>query len=480
MLLILLCVPSFLLAQSPVGSYAPMAEDSVERVLHINMDYARFRAPQDLVHLEASVSIIRHELTYIPADDGRFRAIFDVSLIAQQVNDTVAVHSWRNSNYVDSLSQITEGQTLFSTGALQLGEGEYFITVKVKDHASGTIGEKRQKVTIIPFSDDTLELSNIQLAASITSGAAAGQFVKNNYKILPNPMALYGTSLPMLYCYLEIYNLQFDSDDEAGDYSIQYSVETTDGKQMRSWPIKLKNKPGSSAVEVSGINIITLQSGTYYFVAEVEDEANGEKVKSKKKFFIYRKGEKIALQQQVAQTPAGSAGLDADRYKISSEEDLDKEFAYVRYISTDKERDLWKKLNADGKRQFLIEFWAERDPSPNTPANEYKQQYLDLVATANQLFKSTREGWKTDRGRILLTYGAPDDIERNAFSQDTRAFHIWHYFEMQGGVQFIFVDIQGMGDFNLVHSTAYSELQDFDWQRWLVPGGMMFDDPTRY
>ena len=70
-------------------------------------------------------------------------------------------------------------------------------------------------------------------------------------------------------------------------------------------------------------------------------------------------------------------------------------------------------------------------------------------------------------GLIYIKYGQPSEIERYPSSMDEKAHEIWYYYELEGGVEFVFVDIQNLGNMQLVHSTARNELQDYDWERWL-------------
>jgi hypothetical protein len=95
---------------------------------------------------------------------------------------------------------------------------------------------------------------------------------------------------------------------------------------------------------------------------------------------------------------------------------------------------------------------------------------LALVQKANADFSGFREGWKTDMGRVLLVYDEPDEIERVPSSNELRSYQIWRYFKIEGGVEFIFVELRSGGEMELVHSTARNELQDPTWQRWLNPG----------
>jgi GWxTD domain-containing protein len=84
----------------------------------------------------------------------------------------------------------------------------------------------------------------------------------------------------------------------------------------------------------------------------------------------------------------------------------------VRWIITDEERAAFNQLSNDEERdQFIEQFWLRRDPTPDTVENEYKDEYYRRIAYANERFSSGIPGWKTDRGRIYIMYGPPDEIE---------------------------------------------------------------------
>lgn len=84
----------------------------------------------------------------------------------------------------------------------------------------------------------------------------------------------------------------------------------------------------------------------------------------------------------------------------------------VAYIITDEERQAFKRLSTDEEReQFIEQFWLRRDPTPDTAENEYKEEHYRRIAYANERFASGIPGWKTDRGRIYITFGPPDEIE---------------------------------------------------------------------
>jgi len=104
-----------------------------------------------------------------------------------------------------------------------------------------------------------------------------------------------------------------------------------------------------------------------------------------------------------------------------------------------------------GEREKLWnEFWKKRDPTPGTPYNEVKEEYLERVAYANEHFSLGRwPGYKTDRGRIYILLGPPDEIEDHPFDVDAYPYQIWYYHTKR--LALIFVDQSGAGDYVLVY-----------------------------
>ena len=84
----------------------------------------------------------------------------------------------------------------------------------------------------------------------------------------------------------------------------------------------------------------------------------------------------------------------------------------VSVLITSDERAAFLKLTTDEERENFIKiFWDRRDPTPDTQENEYREAYYERIAYANEHFSSGVPGWKTDRGRIYITWGKPDSVE---------------------------------------------------------------------
>ena len=95
----------------------------------------------------------------------------------------------------------------------------------------------------------------------------------------------------------------------------------------------------------------------------------------------------------------------------------------VAYIISDEERKAFKKLATDEEReQFIESFWRRRDPDPDTDENEFKEEYYERIAYANEHFTSGKPGWMTDRGRIYIKFGKPHEIESHPTGGP---YHLW-------------------------------------------------------
>lgn len=153
----------------------------------------------------------------------------------------------------------------------------------------------------------------------------------------------------------------------------------------------------------------------------------------------------------------------------------------VAYIITDQEKKAFKALTTDEERENFIEnFWRRRDPNPDTEENEYREEYYERIAYANQHFASGIPGWKTDRGRVYIAHGKPDSIESHPAggsydrpswegggSTTTYPFEIWFYRHLDGvgdGLEIEFVDPTGTGEYRLARDASEKDALKF------VPG----------
>ncbi len=130
--------------------------------------------------------------------------------------------------------------------------------------------------------------------------------------------------------------------------------------------------------------------------------------------------------------------------------DMDEAIQQLKYIASSRELDsLENAKTLEEKRKAFAAFWKKRDPTPLTEENERMEEFYLRVGYANKHFSQFRKGWKTDMGMVYIVFGPPDNISRHPFEMDSKPYEIWSYYQV--GVDFIFVDYNGFGDYLLTN-----------------------------
>ena len=172
-----------------------------------------------------------------------------------------------------------------------------------------------------------------------------------------------------------------------------------------------------------------------------------------------------AAQRQVSQV--------RDRFADLPEARLDSLYGPLLYLMHPDERGVYPALSVSGKRDYLRRFWARRDPSPTTPQNEVEDGFYARVSEANRRFHEggagAIPGWRTDRGRIFISYGPPDDVLSRPQPGPTLPYEVWKYTRGRGRTvrKFCFVDLTRFGNYVLVYAADAAEASQPSWRQLL-------------
>lgn len=432
--------------------------------LRLGYDLARFRGDAEHLYVEVYYSFDVTTLKYVK-DQGAYRSETVMSVIFKSsVNDSVAARqAWRIPFSVTDTTMLTSSRSYVDIFGFMLQPDVYRVYLVAQD-----INEPANKdsvsfaIDLKKLSNDNIIISDVELASSIvpTDRDTTNRFYKNTFEIKPNPSKLFGQHQPVLFYYLEAYNLLKNRSE---NYYTRAVVTNAVGKEVVNHE-KTKRRVNDSNVEVGMVKVNALRTGVYTFTYSIIDSIDSSMVSSAKKFFVYNP----SLPVDTLVSP-NSSNIDATEYATMSEDELDKEFEQSRYVAMRDETERYGELNGvEAKRKALFDFWSSRDEDRSTPLNETKIEYFGRVAYANHQYKTGfRPGWKTDRGRVYVLYGKPDEIERHANETDVKPYEIWYYNSIQGGVQFVFGDRTGFSDYILLHSTHRNELHDDNWLRQL-------------
>ncbi|MCL5031556.1 MAG: GWxTD domain-containing protein [Bacteroidetes bacterium] len=426
-----------------------------------DFDYAQFSYDSTSNYTEFYYSFNQSALTPKIIDSNKIvEGILKISIIDTTTNQLVVNKQWLMKYPVLDSTQ-TKDKNLVGMLNFVLPKGVYKCTVSVADQ----FNEKNKKIIselilVKPFDLDKIAVSDIQLASRILQNSENKNsiFYKNTFEVTPIPTLVFGENIPVVFYYYEVYEHGRES---STPLKVNCIVVNSKGKIFYH---NIREISGgiASRVEVGTVPINKYPTDTYSMRIAVLDSINNTGMTSIKRFFVYNPKIKNVDTAGVQQSSVLSS-----MFGIMSMEECDDLFAKSKYIATSSELSQYSKLDSvQAKREFLFQFWKKRDEIAGTKHNEFFQDYMKRVQESNQKYSSlNRPGWKTDRGRILITYGEPSEIERFPNEIDTKPYEIWHYNDLQGGVIFVFADLTGFSDYQLITSTARGELRDDNWQQ---------------
>lgn len=445
------------------GIACPRPAGAIEATgdLRVWTDYTAFRmgAGASSGYVEFYIELKRADLEFRVVDSV-LRA--DVHTWVHVTDSTGAPYDSVGGGFIaavrDSAELADRDFTVFFARALELPSGIYQARVVVTDLVDKSSSEARFAVRVPSFPLTDLAVSGIQLGYEVfqvptdSLRTMGDVLVKNGYKVYPDCRGLVGRSRPNMFFYLEVYNLDFDPARD-NSYTVEFTVIPTDGTPSHSLGRQTLTKPGPSAVLASSIPVRDIAAGLYQLRVEVTDPVTGQSAAAEKRF-------------QVVLPPADTL----------TAEEVQRLTDIIAYIARPTEMTTFKRLNSAGKRNFMIQFWKRRDPTPETPVNEFREEHMRRLNYANEHFsigfKDRRGGWNRDRGRVYIVYGPPDLNQRYPFTPDQPPAEQWVYDNLpgQGQAYFLFVDERGFGDYRLVHSSARGERRDPYWEDLVAQG----------
>jgi GWxTD domain-containing protein len=428
--------------------------------LQFEFDYSRFKYDSTSVYLELYYSVGVKSLTKLKKNETSYvEAILHIKMIESVANEVIVDKKYRiNSPYQENSTE----NSLLGVVGLGIPFGTYALNIEVVDVGDSlNMSSFSEKVTLNSLGTDKASISDIQLASRIITRSqnTKSLFYKNTMEVFPHPIGVFGQNIPMLFFYAELYNLKADT--TSSDFILNEQVVNSYGVKVYEKTKKV-NRVNDSIVEVGAVNITKFPSGSYSLILNLFAENSLSGIASSKKFYLFNPGVEDTFQIAV-----GDYNVLSSEFGIYSLEECDAHFARCEPIALPDEIDQYENLEGvESKREFLFNFWKIRDNIPETPKNEAKEEYMKRISLVDVRYKTfSRQGYKTDRGRVYLQYGEPDEIELHPNDYDKKPHEIWYYHSIEGGVLFVFGDITGYADYELLHSTKRGELRDDDWVR---------------
>jgi GWxTD domain-containing protein len=314
-------------------------------------------------------------------------------------------------------------------------------------------------------------LSGILPAWSIGTDVEEPRFSKGPYEVLPQPSGYYGLFQDVVSAYYEIYDAP--PPPEGRSYRLTSRLIGADGDTVFTAHDSLHVTEGTAWPHALAIDVATLAAGHYLLSLELRSADTADP------------------------PPTTVADVDilwsAESWGAYAEDDYDVE---SKVLLSNEDALAFSALPLGAKEARLQELWRSVDPTPETAENEAYLEFLRRVQHANVHYTVFDRGMFSDRGRVYIRYGEPDEIRierlpvndrtlgvalnqeipsessRRVSNQDsgivdTRPFEIWTYnfrgneivprrgiSETGNNLKFVFVDDQGYGDYMLRYSST--------------------------
>lgn len=426
-----------------------------------DFDYAVFPFDDQSGIVEIYYSFL--QLGYTPKsvnNKNYIEGTLQVKIIDSKTSNIVVNRDWEFQSILDSneLNKNLTGILRF-----QIDLGDYSCQIIGGDKNNPQSSESVNfDFSIKGMNPNRFSISDIQVASSIVQNSKnkESMFYKNTLEIIPNPSSTFGKDLPVIFFYSEVSNVNVNIESE--QLKIEHHLISSSNKIIYN-KSKLVSRKNSSIVDVGVVQVNKYPTGYYTLIVTVADTVINLSTKSYKQVYVYNPDIIDSSAQQ-----AVNVNLLASELATLTTEELDELFNQSKYIATRKEISDWEKLTTvEAKSTFIYHFWERRDDTPGTPDNEVKDDYFNRVLHANHNFANLmqKKGWKTDFGRIYVTYGKPYEIERFPNELNTKPYEIWFYDSIEGesSIMFVFADLNGFGEYRLIHSNKIGELSNEDW-----------------
>jgi len=404
---------------------------------------------------------IPHELLDAVTTGTRGFAAFRLDVSVVNARGTVlATDSW--TRRVPWTATRTRGAASVEMLTFTVDSGAYEIRVAVRDSASGRQSAATLAVrsySTRPRASDLLLAPAIRRAVAGDTAAGPGELRKGSLLITAGPDVTLSLTRAELFYYCEVYR------DSASQVPWALQVRTADGRAVVTTAATAAAIEAGGGVVSGSVDLAGLPPGSYRL-----DLTFGAGADTSVQSAPFRMAG-FEVEQELAQHAQATAA-EADLFSRLPEAELDTLFAPLFYLAKAGELAPYSGLTLEGKRRFLRELWRQHDPTPGTPGNELQSGFYQRIAEANRRFReggtSQIPGWRTDRGKILILHGEPDEMLRRPSTGPSNPWEAWKYTRPRP-LKYVFHDQTRLGNYVLIYTDDRNERSHPNWELLLGP-----------
>ena len=420
-------------------SFYSLFSSTIKAELIIDLDHAVFLRESNTFLVEFYYSYHENAYSMQLQEPKGYYGNIDFKITVDTSNNLYREYVWKAP-----LQKEFEGenaQYIFGIRKIFLPSGKYDVTFEAQDEFNKkNIFKKKIKLNIDSPDPNKIFISSLQLANNIISGNTTGAiinnasnapedkslehpelFYKNQFYVYPNPSREIFGEYPTLYLYSEINNSKTCLPN---GMRVRYVIYDATNRPVFDYEKEKSSVSDAAIVETISIPLDTYQSGVYYAEINISPKAQditSDTVSQKTKFFLINRN--VELESKTMYTD--DELFERSEFATYTENRANSEFEKFNIVATSQERKSWDKLtDIKAKQRFLYKFWFVRNPDQNSEFNIELQKFRQRVEYANTYYSygGKTNGWKTDRGKIHVRYGEPDQIEKNSSTPDKKAY----------------------------------------------------------
>lgn len=446
------------------------------RELTANLTTAAFSTPDNNTYVETYLSIIGNSVYYVKNSNGKYQASVDI-LMTISLNDSLKDFRRYVLNSPETEDTLKTPNFLdLQRFSLPVGYYDLKITMFDVNRVPQRIITNSRSL-MVDIDPDSVGLSHIEMLESYTKSSKQNILTKSGYDLVPYVASFYPGNMAKLSFYSEIYNTSKVLKEDK--FLVLYYIESAETHaKMSDYNTFQKMTSAPVNTILYSFDISKLPSGNYNLVIEVRNSQNRLLSTRSNMFERFNPGVEIKL--------TDIASIDINNTFASRITSKDTLIDYIRSlgpISTQNEKEFAESRIKEGDiklmQQYFYNFWVTRNEA--NPEAQWLKYNAEVQKVNTNYGTAIMKGYQTDRGRVYLQYGAPDQIVLMYNEPSSYPYEVWQYYTIRGSAtntdinnpdnttqsnkKFVFANFDLVtNNYVLIHSDARGEVRDDRWK----------------
>lgn len=414
-------------------------------------------------YVETYLMVRGSTVQFMQNENGKFQGKVEVTLTASQGEELRYADKYLLFSQ-EAEDSVNVGFNFIDQQRIPLPQGNYTLNLSVKDASTDVAPLEAQSELNIAIPRDSVWISNIQFIESYTQTVNPGPLSKGGYDLIPHISDFFGSDENKLIFYTEAYQSLAKLGPEE-KFLMKFHIEELESKRVfAQFSGFARLNSAMVSVLMKEIDISELPNGAYRLVIEARDRENNILAVKHQEFIRANPGLVVNIDNIDL---LATEGTFTNNY--TNPDSLKEHIKALRPIAEEREKNYANNVLKDGDlnlmKQYFLSFWLNRNAQ--NPQDAWEAYRAEVIKAQGEFSTSIKRGYSTDRGRVYLQYGPPDNRTVSTFEPSAYPYEIWHYYRIgnQTNRRFVFYNPDLVtNDYALIHSDALGEIMNDQWQ----------------